>query len=171
MMFGVSRSSSALRLIVAPAESSIVLDHAMKPPRFTATSTGPAGVSKLEGVLPTNLPLTSMSAPSGREVTDIRPTSEGRAGAVDAGVGVVGTDDGACLVSGGLIAETGAVVGAAEAAGTSPCRAPNFSFVNLISPFTYAVISVPLGIVTSLPCMKKKKGAAEKNTIDRATMP
>src|SRR2546421_708936 len=35
---------------------------------------------------------------------------------------------------------------------------------SLISPFTYAVISVPFGIVTSLPCMKRKKGAAGKKT-------
>ncbi len=41
----------------------------------------------------------------------------------------------------------------------------NFVRSSLISPFTYAVISVPFGIVVSFPCVKRKNGAAGHTTI------
>src|ERR1700682_3127355 len=46
----------------------------------------------------------------------------------------------------------------------------NFAGSRGVSPAMYAVISVPLGIVMSLPCMKRKKGAAGKKTILVATI-
>ncbi len=51
----------------------------------------------------------------------------------------------------------------------------NYFFLNLlgssvISPLIYAVISVPFGIVMSLPFINRKKGAAGKNKILDATI-
>ena len=58
----------------------------------------------------------------------------------------------------------------------SPARVKAYLFATklsgftLISPFTYAVISVPFGMVISLPLMKRNKGAAGKKMIDVATI-
>src|SRR5262245_46350369 len=47
----------------------------------------------------------------------------------------------------------------------------NFAESNGKFPLIYAVISVPFGTVMSLPCMKRKNGAAGQNTIAVATIP
>ena len=41
---------------------------------------------------------------------------------------------------------------------------------NTVSPSTYAVISVPCGILTSFPCMNRNRGAAGQSTIAVATI-
>src|SRR6266496_302254 len=46
----------------------------------------------------------------------------------------------------------------------------NFKGSRGVSAATYAVISVPFGIVISLPCMKRKNGAAGKKTMLVATI-
>ena len=66
--FGVSGSRSARRVMDEPSKSSIALLHDLKSLFLTATLAEPACTLKVEGVLPTNLPFTSMSAPAGSEL-------------------------------------------------------------------------------------------------------
>src|SRR5580704_5467540 len=66
-MFGVSRSSSARSEMEAPSERSRVLLQNLNPLFFTVIFVGPGGISTVEGVLPMNLPLSSISALAGSE--------------------------------------------------------------------------------------------------------
>src|SRR5208283_281101 len=132
---GTAASSSAVRWILPPVTFSLRVQSA-NPFFFTVTSRTPGAMVTVDGVLPTNAPSISMSAPGGVESM----TSE-------------------------LSATAGWVGGAARGGAT-----PKLAMFRCMSPSTKAVISVPCGMVMSLPFTKRKSGAAGKNTIEVATM-
>ena len=140
-------SSVAFSVTSLPALSVMIRCQLLKPGDSTEIVWSLGDSFSVEGVLPTNLPSTLTSAPSGVDFTD---TVAGESVVV---LGVATAADAEDTVARGIGAEE------ANLAGSS-----------FMSPFMKAVISVPLGIVMSLPCMNRNRGAAGKNTILVATI-
>src|SRR5260370_22025294 len=149
---------------MCPLDTVIVRSQGLNPAFFTESWCGPAPTPRVEGVLPTKFPSISMSAPSG---VDDTTNSAAAPWSGDTGVVSVGPAFG---VAAGDAGGTCWVAGTGGAAGT---RGAGWNFVrsSFTSPLTYAVTSVPLGIVTSFPCMRRKTGAAGQTIKLVATMP
>src|SRR2546429_5068254 len=134
-------SRFASRLMEPPAVAVTVLWQVLKPDFSRTTMWSPGDNWIVEGVVPINLPSIVISAPSG---ADLIATADR--------LGVTPSDFEA------VDSETTAV----------DCL--NLAPSSGVSPAMYAVISVPFGIVMSLPCMNRKNGAAGKKRILVATI-
>jgi hypothetical protein len=132
-------SSVAFSVTSLPALSVMVRCQLLKPGDSTEIVWSPGDNFNVEGVSPRNLPSTLTSAPSGVDFTDTVAAESVFALAV---ARAADAEDAVARVIG---------AGGANLAGSS-----------FMSPFMKAVISVPLGIVMSLPCMNRTGARQEK---------